>query len=97
MALTPENGYIRDSLGWVYYRLGKWDDALLELEKANAIILNDPAILDHLAEVYMTSGNTQKALPLYKTLLRLYIDSKNETAEQNTLNIIHQLEQAPSP
>ena len=97
VALTPENGYSRDSLGWVYYRLGKWDDALLELEKANAIIPNDPAILDHLAEVYMTSGNTEKALPLYKTLLRLYIDSKNETAEQNTLNIIHQLEQAPSP
>ena len=34
VSLAREDGHIADSLGWVYYRLGRYEDALRELERA---------------------------------------------------------------
>ena len=48
---NPENAAYRDSLGWVLYRLGRLDEAVVELEKA-AQREPDPVILDHLGDVY---------------------------------------------
>ncbi len=34
VAAEPESGYIVDSLGWVLYRLGRYDEALVHMERA---------------------------------------------------------------
>ena len=47
----PDNGAFVDSMGWVYYRLGKLDDARGQLEKAVAIT-GDPVVHEHLGDVY---------------------------------------------
>jgi tetratricopeptide (TPR) repeat protein len=47
---------IIDSLGWAYYRLGRWDDAVRELEKAIELKPGDPTINDHLGDAYWRSG-----------------------------------------
>ncbi len=47
---------IVDSLGWAYYRLGRWDDAVRELEKAVELKPGDPTINDHLGDAYWRSG-----------------------------------------
>jgi len=72
--LKPENGYIRDSLGWVYYRQGKLDLAVQTLEQAIRLSPDDPAILDHLADVYLESGRVTDALNTYRSALALYKD-----------------------
>ena len=43
-------GYIVDSLGWVYYRLGAYDDAVFFLERAVELAPGDPVINDHLGD-----------------------------------------------
>lgn len=50
--LRARDGYIVDSLGWAYYRLGRYDDAVRELEKAVDLKPSDPVINDHLGDAY---------------------------------------------
>ncbi len=78
IALKPENGYIRDSLGWVYYRLGKIEQAIKELEIAVKLSPDDPAILEHLGDVYLESGQLQQALEAYKKAVAVSEENTEE-------------------
>ncbi len=64
--LKPDDGYIRDSLGWVLFKMGKVDMAIQELEKAIELSPRDGAIHDHLGDVYLDKGYLRKALDTYK-------------------------------
>ena len=48
----PENGAFVDSLGWALYLLGRYDEALVELEKALKLEPTEPEIIEHLGDVY---------------------------------------------
>ena len=48
----PDDGYIVDSLGWAYYRIGKYQEAVKHLERAVEIKPDDPTINDHLGDAY---------------------------------------------
>lgn len=58
--LSPEDHYIMDSLGWVYYRLGDMPHATEQLRRAYAI-QQDPEIAAHLAEVLWKQGQRDEA------------------------------------
>jgi tetratricopeptide (TPR) repeat protein len=55
-ALAPDDGYIVDSVGWAYYRLGRYGDAAKTLERAIQIVPGDPTINDHLGDAYWKVG-----------------------------------------
>lgn len=57
----PDEGYIIDSLGWVYYRLGRYRDAVEPMEKAVQLMPVDPVVNDHLGDVYWAVGRTREA------------------------------------
>ena len=76
--LKPENGYIHDSLGWVYYRLCKFEQAVKELEAAVKLSPNDPAILDHLGDACLERGRVQQALENYRKALKFSADNEKE-------------------
>jgi tetratricopeptide (TPR) repeat protein len=76
--LKPENGYIHDSLGWVYYRLGKLDQAIKALQTAVKLSPDDAAIHDHLGDVYLESGRIREALQTYRKALKLSRDDEQE-------------------
>ena len=59
--LRPKDGYFIDSLGWAYYRQGKYNLAVLELEKAVGLIPNDPVINDHLGDALFRAGYYNEA------------------------------------
>jgi tetratricopeptide (TPR) repeat protein len=54
--LRPNDGYIVDSLGWAYYRLGRFEEAAKELERAIELRPEDPVINDHLGDAYWQVG-----------------------------------------
>lgn len=59
--LTPEDGYIVDSLGWAYYRMGRYEEAVVELERAIELKPEDPVINDHLGDAYWKVGRQLEA------------------------------------
>jgi tetratricopeptide (TPR) repeat protein len=66
----PDDGYITDSLGWVYYKKKLFTKALQYLEKAVSLVPDDPTILEHLGDVYLEISNTEKALEFYQRSLK---------------------------
>lgn len=59
--LRPSDGYIVDSLGWAYYRLGRYDEAVTELERAVSLRPEDPVLNDHLGDAYFRAGRRLEA------------------------------------
>ncbi|HET7717240.1 MAG TPA: tetratricopeptide repeat protein [Bauldia sp.] len=57
----PNDGYIVDSLGWAYYRLGRYDEAVEQLERAAELRPEDPVINDHLGDAYWQVGRKLEA------------------------------------
>ena len=60
-ALQPSDGYIADSLGWVLYRMSRYDQAVPHLEKAVELMPYDPVINDHLGDAYWRVGRKLEA------------------------------------
>ncbi len=59
--LAPRDGMIIDSLGWAYYRMGRYEDAVRELEKAVELKPGDATINDHLGDAYWKVGRKLEA------------------------------------
>ena len=61
VALDPANGAYLDSLGWAYFRLGKYELAEENLVKASQKINTDPTVHDHLGDLYQKTGRLKLA------------------------------------
>ena len=61
VALSPNDGYIVDSLGWAYFRLGNYAKATENLERAIELVPEDPTINDHLGDAYWRTGRRLEA------------------------------------
>ncbi|SFV36248.1 Flp pilus assembly protein TadD, contains TPR repeats [Devosia crocina] len=57
----PQDGYIVDSLGWAFYKLGRIDEAVETLERAVMLRPNDAEINDHLGDAYWKAGRRLEA------------------------------------
>jgi tetratricopeptide (TPR) repeat protein len=57
----PDDGYIVDSLGWAYFRIGNYEEAVKQLERAIELKPEDPTINDHLGDAYWRIGRTLEA------------------------------------
>lgn len=61
VAARPDNGYIIDSLAWVYYRLGRYEEAVQRMERAVQLMPTDPILNDHLGDIYWAVGRRVEA------------------------------------
>jgi tetratricopeptide (TPR) repeat protein len=61
VSLDPGNGAYLDSLGWAYFRLGKYDLAEESLTKASAHMGSDPTVQQHLGDLYQKTGRLKLA------------------------------------
>ncbi len=57
----PDNGAIVDSLGWVYFQLGRYQDAVEPLERAASLEPVDPVVNDHLGDAFWAVGRKIEA------------------------------------
>jgi tetratricopeptide (TPR) repeat protein len=71
----PENGYYLDSLGWVYYQMGDYARAVVELEKASMRAPEDPVILEHLGDAYRALRRFDEARAAYQKSSELQGDN----------------------
>ncbi len=68
LELSPGEAAILDSLGWVYFKLGRLDDAIPPLEAAYAQ-LPDPEVAAHLGEALWALGRTDEAKNIWQEAL----------------------------
>jgi len=69
--IKPDSGHILDSLGWVYFKKGDFDKAIVELEKALQLLPEDPVVIEHLGDAYLKYNEKQKALSAYESAVRV--------------------------
>ncbi|VEN72742.1 conserved hypothetical protein [Candidatus Desulfarcum epimagneticum] len=73
----PDDGYITDSLGWVYFKQGRFKKALKTLGRANDLAENEPVIMEHLGDAYLKVKDTKKALEFYRRCADIYTDARD--------------------
>ncbi len=61
LTLEPNNGAYLDSLGWAYFKLGKYDLAEENLNKASIHMGSDPTVQEHLGDLYQKTGRLKMA------------------------------------
>ncbi len=85
LELRPEDGYITDSLGWVYYmraraleQAGRSQEARRyterareQLTRAEALTGGDPVVSEHLGDIHLFEGDKAAALQRYEEAVRL--------------------------
>ncbi|MCG6168117.1 tetratricopeptide repeat protein [Leptospira sanjuanensis] len=74
--LAPDNEAYQDSLGWIFFRLGNLDEALLHLQLAYQILKDkgeeDPVILEHIGDVYKEKNQGRNATAYWEKSLKLF-------------------------
>jgi tetratricopeptide (TPR) repeat protein len=81
LTFEPNNGAYLDSLGWVYFKLGKYDLAEENLTKAEAHMGNDPTVQEHLGDLYQKTGRLKLAAAHWDRAVQEW--SKTVPAEQD--------------
>jgi len=75
LELEPGNAAYLDSLGWAYFKMGRYDLAENPLEKAASKIQNDPTIHEHLGNLYLHQGKTGRAQEEWQRALKEWPDA----------------------
>ncbi|WP_170452216.1 tetratricopeptide repeat protein [Ruegeria arenilitoris] len=91
VAIQPDSGYIVDSLGWVLFRLGRYDEAVEHMERAVELMAVDPVVNDHLGDVYWAVGRTREADFQWRRALS-FIDPEDTDGEADPDRIRRKLE-----
>jgi tetratricopeptide (TPR) repeat protein len=72
LELDPDNGYMLDSIAWVYYQRGEYDKALEYIRRALPNVRTDDAVIrEHLGDVLFALGRKEEALAEWRKAIRL--------------------------
>jgi len=82
LTLEPNNGAYLDSLGWAYFKLGKYDQAEENLTKAETHMGTDPTVQEHLGDLYQKTGRLKLAAAHWDRAVQEW--SKTVPAEQDS-------------
>ena len=73
--LDPQNGAYLDSLGWAYFKLGQYGPAEENVRKALERMSTDPAVHDHMGDIYEKTGRLKEAAAQWELALSEYAHS----------------------
>jgi tetratricopeptide (TPR) repeat protein len=88
----PDNASYRDSLGWALYRLGRWDEAVAELQKASEK-QPDGVIFDHLGDAYRKFNQAEKAREAWRRAAELLRQDKDEDKAKESEEKMREIDQ----
>lgn len=87
VAISPDEGYIVDSLAWALYRLGRAKEAVVPMEKASLLEPVDPIVTDHLGDVYWAVGRHREAEFQWHRALSYNPEEKDATRIRRKLEV----------
>jgi tetratricopeptide (TPR) repeat protein len=88
ITLKPDNGYILDSLGWVYFRMGDLEKARTALEHALSLEPKDPYLNEHMGDIFQSTGQKEKAREHYRKAIEMFKDRKKKEKMQKKFDEI---------
>lgn len=68
---SKRTGYIIDTLGWIYFKLGRYQESRKQLEEASNLLPDDPVILEHLGDLYRALTLWEQAAAAYRKSLEM--------------------------
>jgi len=78
LQFDPNNGAYLDTLGWIHYRKGKFEDALNELLRAAQNLTRpDPIVLEHIGDAYAKLNRIPQALDFWQKAIGLSPENKS--------------------
>jgi len=78
LEIDPDNGSYLDSLGWVEFRQGKFDQALADLVRASKNLdREDPIVFEHIGDTYFKLHRVPEALESWQKAFALDPKNKN--------------------
>ncbi len=92
----PDNGAYLDSLGWVEYRQGKFEQAATDLQRAaENMSRDDSVVFDHLGDTYLELNRVPQALEAWQKAL--IIDPENKKLAEKIDNAKTKVSKGQSP
>ena len=86
LQFDPNNGAYLDSLGWIHYRQGKFEEALTELLRAaQNLTRHDPIVFEHIGDTYSKLNRIPQALDFWQKACALR-SRKQTTRGENREN-----------
>jgi putative PEP-CTERM system TPR-repeat lipoprotein len=76
LRLAPNDPYIMDTLGWVYYKNGDFKEAQKYIEKAYRQKPDEAVIVEHMGDLYVKTENWSRAAAMYQQAQILETDKK---------------------
>ncbi|MDA1000538.1 MAG: tetratricopeptide repeat protein [bacterium] len=80
LAIEPTNSAFLDSIGWIYYRQGRYQEALKKVQHALVKNPKDAVILDHMGDIHFALKNTARALEFWEQSYKA--DPKNNEVRE---------------
>lgn len=91
--LQPSDGYILDTLGWVLYKQGRYEDSVVYLERAFRKASHESIIAEHLGDAYVKTQLPEKAIEMYAKAYETQQSAEGrEKIEQKMSQVRHTLE-----
>lgn len=75
LKISPEDFYILDSMGWVLHRLGRNEEALEYLQRAQAV-REDPEVAAHIVQVMLAKGDREGARRVLEAAEKAFPDNE---------------------
>jgi tetratricopeptide (TPR) repeat protein len=95
VAREPNNGAYLDSLGWAYFRLGRFSEAETEIRRAVDLSPGDPTMQDHYADSLMQQKKVPEAVAAWEEALRQWQASAPADKDQAEIDKVRsKLDQA---
>jgi len=100
--LSPDNASYVDSLGWLYFRQGKFTEALAELQRAAELMKDEPdsTIHEHIGDTHQQLGQAAEAKAQWETSLGLLLGQEKKMTSPDAYlleqlgNVLNKLGQA---
>lgn len=95
--LALEDGYIIDTLGWIYFKLQNYEKAQELLEQAHEMLPEVSVIAEHLGDVYLKRNLNQKAAQLFRQAFSFETDSARKKVIQEKIGLADRGFAVPNP
>jgi tetratricopeptide (TPR) repeat protein len=83
LLIDPDNGAYLDSYAWVLYKMERYEEALVQMNKAVQNDSDDPAIYDHQGDIYLALNQEDLARKSWTKALELKPDDEIIQAKLN--------------